>query len=46
MNPNEPLDQVYTHPWWTLGQRYGQTGLTTDVSECLPELLPRSAKFT
>jgi hypothetical protein len=27
MNPNEPLDQVYTHPWSTLGQRHGQTPL-------------------
>jgi hypothetical protein len=27
MNPIEPLDQVYTHPWSTLGQRHGQTGL-------------------
>jgi hypothetical protein len=27
MNPIEPLDQVYTHPRSTLGQRHGQTGL-------------------
>jgi hypothetical protein len=27
MNPIEPLDQVYTHPWSTLGQRHGQTRL-------------------
>jgi hypothetical protein len=27
MNPNEPLDQVCTHPWWTLGQRPGQNRL-------------------
>jgi hypothetical protein len=27
MNPIEPLDQVYTHPWSTLGQRHGQTPL-------------------
>jgi hypothetical protein len=25
MNPIAPLDQVYTHPWSTLGQRHGQT---------------------
>jgi hypothetical protein len=25
MNPIEPLDQVYTHPWSILGQRHGQT---------------------
>jgi hypothetical protein len=45
MNPNEPLDQVYTHPWWTRGQRHGQTRLNVDVGECRPELLPRSPKF-
>jgi hypothetical protein len=28
MNPIEPLDQVYTHPWSTLGQIHGQTGLS------------------
>jgi hypothetical protein len=27
MNPIEPLDQVYTHPWSTLGHRHGQTQL-------------------
>jgi hypothetical protein len=27
MNPNEPLEQAYTHPWWTLGQRHGQNPL-------------------
>jgi hypothetical protein len=27
MNPNEPLGQVYTHPWWTRGQRHGQNRL-------------------
>jgi hypothetical protein len=27
MNPIKPLDQVYTHPWSTLGQRHGQTRL-------------------
>jgi hypothetical protein len=27
MNPIEPLDQVYTKPWSTLGQRHGQTRL-------------------
>jgi hypothetical protein len=27
MNPIEPLDQAYTHPWSTLGQRHGQTPL-------------------
>jgi hypothetical protein len=26
-NPIEPFDQVYTHPWSTLGQRHGQTPL-------------------
>jgi hypothetical protein len=26
-NPIEPMDQVYTHPWSTLGQRHGQTPL-------------------
>jgi hypothetical protein len=26
-NPIEPLDQVYTHPWSTLGQRHGRTPL-------------------
>jgi hypothetical protein len=25
MNPIEPLDQVYTLPWSTFGQRHGQT---------------------
>jgi hypothetical protein len=27
VNPIEPLDQVYTHPWSTLGQRHDQTPL-------------------
>jgi hypothetical protein len=27
MNPIESLDQVYTHPWSTFGQRHGQTPL-------------------
>jgi hypothetical protein len=27
MNPIEPLDQVYTHPWSTPGQRHSQTPL-------------------
>jgi hypothetical protein len=27
MNPIRPLDQVYAHPWSTLGQRHGQTPL-------------------
>jgi hypothetical protein len=27
VNPIEPLDQVSTHPWSTLGQRHGQTPL-------------------
>jgi hypothetical protein len=27
MNPIRTLDQVYTHPWSTLGQRHGQTPL-------------------
>jgi hypothetical protein len=27
MNPNELLDQVYAHPWSTLGQRHGQNRL-------------------
>jgi hypothetical protein len=27
VNPIEPLDQVYTHPWSTFGQRHGQTSL-------------------
>jgi hypothetical protein len=27
MNPIEPLGQVYTHPWSTLGQSHGQTPL-------------------
>jgi hypothetical protein len=27
MNPIEPLDQAYAHPWSTLGQRHGQTPL-------------------
>jgi hypothetical protein len=27
MNPIEPLDQVCTHPWSTLGQKHGQTPL-------------------
>jgi hypothetical protein len=27
MNPIEPLDQAYTHPWPTRGQRHGQTPL-------------------
>jgi hypothetical protein len=26
-NPNDPLDQVNTHLWSTLGQRHGQTPL-------------------
>jgi hypothetical protein len=47
MNPMEPLDQVYTH---TLGQPLVKDtvklGITLDVSECRPELLPRSLKFT
>jgi hypothetical protein len=46
MNPNEPLDQVYTHPLSTLGQRHDQTRLNIDVGECRPELLPRSPNFT
>jgi hypothetical protein len=31
-NPIEPLDQVYTHPWSTFGQRHGQTPLKTLMS--------------
>jgi hypothetical protein len=27
LNPIEPLDQAYTHPWPTRGQRHGQTPL-------------------
>jgi hypothetical protein len=27
LNPIEPLDQAYTHPWSTRGQRHGQTPL-------------------
>jgi hypothetical protein len=27
VNPIEPLDQVSSHPWSTLGQRHGQTPL-------------------
>jgi hypothetical protein len=27
MNPIEPLDQAYTYPWSTLGQRHGHTPL-------------------
>jgi hypothetical protein len=27
LNPIEPLDQAYTHPWSTLGQRHGQNRL-------------------
>jgi hypothetical protein len=27
INPIEPLDRVYTHPWSTLDQRHGQTRL-------------------
>jgi hypothetical protein len=29
LNPIEPLDQAYTHLWSTLGQRHGQTPLTS-----------------
>jgi hypothetical protein len=47
MNPIVPLDQVYTH---TRGQPLVKgtvkPRLRIDVSECRPELLPRSPKFT
>jgi hypothetical protein len=47
MNPIEPLDQVYTH---TRGQPLVKDtvkpGLTIDVGECRPKLLPRSPNFT
>jgi hypothetical protein len=50
MNPIEPLDQVYTDPWSTRGQPLVKgtvkPGLTIDVGECRPELLPRSPNFT
>jgi hypothetical protein len=45
-NPIEPLDQVNTPLWSTLGQRHGQPRLNIDVDECLSELLPRSPNFT
>jgi hypothetical protein len=31
MNPIEPLDQVYTHPWSTLVKDTVKPGLTIDV---------------
>jgi hypothetical protein len=47
MNLIEPLNQVYTH---TRGQPLVKDtvkpGLTIDVGECRPELLPRSPNFT
>jgi hypothetical protein len=46
MNPIGPLDQVYTHLGQPLVKDTVKTGLTVDVSECRPELLPRSPKFS
>jgi hypothetical protein len=40
--PNDPLDQVKT----TCGQTWVKPRLNPDVSECLPELLPRSPNLT
>jgi hypothetical protein len=45
MNPNEPLYQAYTPRSGPLVKDTVQTGLTVDVSECRPELLPRSPKI-
>jgi hypothetical protein len=46
MNPIRPLDQVYTHRGQPLVKDIVKTGLTLDVGECRPELLPRSPNFT
>jgi hypothetical protein len=46
MNPIEPFDQVYTHPWSPLVKDTVKPRLNIDVDECRPELLPRSPNFT
>jgi hypothetical protein len=46
INPIEPLDQVYTHRGQPLAKDTVKPRLNADVSECLPELLPRSPNFT
>jgi hypothetical protein len=45
-NPIEPLDQVSTPCGQPLVKGTVKPHLNTDVSECLPELLPRSPNFT
>jgi helix-turn-helix protein len=43
----DPLEQVNTHLWSTIGQRHGQIPLKNpSVFECPPELLPCSPNFT
>jgi hypothetical protein len=44
--PSEPFWLVDTLVGPTHGQRLGQTPFTPSVHRCLPELLPRSPKFT
>jgi hypothetical protein len=43
---SDPLWLVNTLVGPTHGQRLGQTTFTPNVHRCLPELLPRSPKFT
>jgi hypothetical protein len=45
MNPIEPLDQVYTHPWSTLGQRRGPTRLNLSHRRMSPETFAAFSKF-
>jgi hypothetical protein len=45
MNPIEPLDHTHTRGQTSVKDTV-KTGLTVDVNEHRPELLPRSPKFT
>jgi hypothetical protein len=44
--PIDPLDQVNTHLGQTLVKTTVKSHWNPGVCECLPELLPRSRKFT
>jgi hypothetical protein len=45
-NSNDTIDQVDTHVWSTHGQSLVKHHSNPSDPRCLPELLPRSPKFT
>jgi hypothetical protein len=45
MNSSEPLDQVCTRPWSTLGQRHGRTGFNHWCRRMSPETFAAFSKF-